>query len=1056
MTKFSFVTGYSVVDKADNPLVTGDTSQIEDGKTVTDGSNHNEHLHIDLTNLVQAKKSFHLDDEEPGNTKAELTLSQFVDAFASFASPTMREQLSYLFMKIDCNCDGRVSWDELLTYVMSQDRNEHRPQLTESQLVRAEIPDCPSDEAHREPIACSIFAPKAGYYITGGRDGTLRVWTTDLRLHLTMNISEDAKASTTVGTLALLPGHMGKLAVASSDRVISFYELQDSAGSRRWTLWGRMQMQDMPISLVGFKHVADDAHCFAIGTDTGCVPILDAKKLLAMVKDDHLRSEANKNGAIPFKLFGPATILTLSTHTDWVCHLAYEESVGALVSGSLDSLLCVTQLDWPRSAVPSNASGETSLLRADPKHCRSMCTIRAHAKGVAHFQLMSVSSRKLCATCSYDRNACVWNIETGDLMRTLVGHKSLLRQLAYDPASQVLVTLAVDGEMRTWEMISYSQLQTIRPATDLDRISSLSYNPLQQCLVTTTRRLSLWQHPRKTATKEVLSATLLAPKGHRHPVTSVLYSHQFYIVISGDESGLICVWDARSGRQVFRYEYGSRLTAMQLDSSGRKLIIGDANGDVSLWNFSSGEKLRMVSSDEASRQQVEVSALLHIVLPKVNYFVSVGWNRDVWMWPDRREDCGQAHPRRLVGHVEDILCVAYCPPNLLCSGAYDGSIIVHSIESGKIHKRISAPKHASVSGVNGSGGDTADFVRSHAIETLGVIDANRQVLPAAALACGTADGFLRIYSPMEMLLLDEVCACLPGEGVQHLCAEDSSTFLVTGDSSGRVKVWDISELRYRWPSERDFRTAAITRSTCPLSKGTICQLYSWRAHAKAITKVRYLTGIEGIITASSDCTVRLWTLTGEQVGVLGQADPWSLGMRGSWFDSTCHPIEATGDDKVLASERRVEYLLGREPPRTQPTLLAKTPAARPRDKSDFYRLRSDQLEDIHKLGSLLNQPKKQPVEESQSSKNVLDLLPPVRPVEEARRSAALARSISSGILTVGQTNSTMAMGVYRKTTLWQPAPKATLLDARRPQALRKPGPTRTGEQPTRFRKASLV
>ena len=95
-------------------------------------------------------------------------------------------------MKIDANCDGHVSWDELLTYVISQDRNECKPEKHEAQLLRAEIPDCPPDEAHREPACCAMFIPKLFAYVSGGgeREGTLRVWDLKLQLQVALPVSE--------------------------------------------------------------------------------------------------------------------------------------------------------------------------------------------------------------------------------------------------------------------------------------------------------------------------------------------------------------------------------------------------------------------------------------------------------------------------------------------------------------------------------------------------------------------------------------------------------------------------------------------------------------------------------------------------------------------------------------------------------------------------------------------------------------------------------------------------------------------------------------------------
>lgn len=62
-------------------------------------------------------------------------------------------------------------------------------------------------------------------------------------------------------------------------------------------------------------------------------------------------------------------------------------------------------------------------------------------------------------------------------------------------------------------------------------------------------------------------------------------------------------------------------------------------------------------------------------------------------------------------------------------------------------------------------------------------------------------------------------------------------------------------------------------------------LFSWRAHVRAVVKIEFLKGVEGLVSASADCTVRLWTLAGEQIGVFGQPEPWALSLSSSWLDA---------------------------------------------------------------------------------------------------------------------------------------------------------------------------
>jgi WD40 repeat protein len=570
---------------------------------------------------------------------------------------------------------------------------------------------------------------------------------------------------------------------------------------------------------------------------------------------------------------------------------------------------------------------------------------------------------------------------------------------------QVLMSLAQDGEVRFWDIITYAQLQIIKPAHVMEAIASVRFNPHHQALVTTTNRLGLWQHPRKVATDEVLHATLLAPSGHRHPLVSVLYSFQFYLVVSGDESGTICVWDVRTGVQVFRFELGSGLASMALDSSGRKLLTGAVDGTVTLWNFSSGQRLKVVTTPKM--HALEVSGLAHVQLAKLAYFVSVGWQSngvaDVWMWPDREKSESMNQPRRLPGHTDDILSVAFCLPNYLCTGAYDGVVLVHNCESAALHRRvqISTPppgsqraKAAALAGGfgqrvekpdpqkragepqdllaavlggvgsgsgsgSGSGEEapvTSTLLRSVAIEALDVLDAARRVLPDAVLVAGAADGYLRLWSVRAMTLLGELRVCLSeSDGLLSVCTEPSATLLLCSDSAGRIYIYDVSDMASIWDAWTARGAPVPASGASALDTAAAVQpLYTWRAHTHAITQLAYLTGVEGVLSASVDCTVRLWTLSGEQVGVFGQGAPWVFEARSSWFDAKCHALDGADHDRVRASEERLEGLLPQaQAARAKQPLDASQRGSKGGKKASVYRLPTETLSALsHSISQL--------------------------------------------------------------------------------------------------------
>ena len=134
LTSFSFVSSYSVVEKDSNPLITGDLKDFEADGAGSEELRSKAQMHLDLQDLVTAKKAFEEDGVE-GSTGKDLTLEQFVAAFSGLVGSAMRQQLGYLFMKIDCDCDGHVSWDELLSFVMSQNRNVSSSDLVDRQCA---------------------------------------------------------------------------------------------------------------------------------------------------------------------------------------------------------------------------------------------------------------------------------------------------------------------------------------------------------------------------------------------------------------------------------------------------------------------------------------------------------------------------------------------------------------------------------------------------------------------------------------------------------------------------------------------------------------------------------------------------------------------------------------------------------------------------------------------------------------------------------------------------------------------------------------------------------
>ena len=111
-----------------------------------------------------------------------------------------------------------------------------------------------------------------------------------------------------------------------------------------------------------------------------------------------------------------------------------------------------------------------------------------------------------------------------------------------------------------------------------------------------------------------------------------------------------------------------------------------------------------------------------------------------------------------------------------------------------------------------------DFLTSRAIEALGVLDKERNTLPDIVLVSGS--GWIRIYSASDMRFLDEMKACAAKEGIQTLSTEESSTFVLTGDTAGCVKVWESQSSQSSGPrASSSCNTGIPVHRSCRTGQG---------------------------------------------------------------------------------------------------------------------------------------------------------------------------------------------------------------------------------------------
>lgn len=826
------------------------------------GSTLDEHINLDV--LKRLKSAFHQADKDGGG---DLDIEEFVAAFANVAkehregasladeggdpsssASTEAEaenndaKLRQLFTRIDANADGTVDWNEFSTYVLLENQGtaQMRETLQGSEYVEQQPPSLGGNEQPPDPLAKHkdlvtriIHLPTRDSYVSTSRDGTVRMWSP--------HNGHALQRKTVVGSAyltdcAMMPTSR-RLAVACFNRRIRIFEPLDMHEVGIY-----VDLDSAPLCVntwAGGRRVGPqgrDMDYMVVGDDGGYVHALRVI--------DKTDSEKTPGNLVRFEEMWKQKV-----HGDWVNRVMYLEGLDAVGSCSMDRNICITDIE------------QRAALR----------TLSGHAKGV---HAMDWSPKyKFIASVGMDRNVLLWNPFSIKAIGQLTGHTSGLVDIIINEEEHQIISLGMDKCIKVWDIRNHKCLQTFfdrqayRPE---NRLGSMLYDKKRRALVAASVQPKTWR---------LVSRDSTTAAGHTHPCVDAIFNPNYDQVVTADESGCVCVWNARTGAIDFRFtdaHKDNKLTAMAFDATGRRLITGCSDGTLRVWNYSNGHMLKELTSPTED----EVTAVVHTGASNHKRIAAVGWNRMLTFWDDDHLKSAPCS-RQLKGHSADVLCLAQEAPTVLATGDFDGVIIVWNVESGAVRHRLTPPPPPAA----GADADKYAPATDRAAESICFVSTKARgdrvpdmpkefgaAPPPLVLAASYADGHVRLWNVTEGRCVGDFHAGhRAGEGVLSIASDPSGTRLVTGDSVGRIRLWDIGALMNGIVED----AAAGISGNDIFGRGDVELLGYWQAHktGSCVNSVRFFT-LDGagafFLTAAEDMDVHVWSDEGLHVGTYGR------------------------------------------------------------------------------------------------------------------------------------------------------------------------------------------
>ena len=180
---------------------------------------------------------------------------------------------------------------------------------------------------------------------------------------------------------------------------------------------------------------------------------------------------------------------------------------------------------------------------------------------------------KIIASGSWDGPIRLWDVQTGALLRTLIGHKEGAPSIAYSPDGTVLISGSWDNTIRFWDLHTGELMRTLTGnTTDVEarqgvRSISLSRDGRTLAAATNEQVIRLWD----AHTGEV-KATLT---GHTGAGAAVAFSPNRSLLASGSEDGTIRLWNTTTGELLLTFpEQPNSIMSIAFSPDGQKIASG--------------------------------------------------------------------------------------------------------------------------------------------------------------------------------------------------------------------------------------------------------------------------------------------------------------------------------------------------------------------------------------------------------------------------------------------------------------------------------------------------
>ncbi|XP_059753225.1 EF-hand calcium-binding domain-containing protein 8 [Balaenoptera ricei] len=612
--------------------------------------------------LAQMEKTF---QDEVDSTGA-LDMKTFVKAVKKILSNTSNEMIEALFLKVDMNCNGSITWQEYLDYVMREFKGKEKMMRSQCRL-RFHLPMRIVPLNHGCEIVKVEFLvqrfKKIGHFLTVTKDGILQFWSESFSLTSSFTLYRiHPLHNQQMWVIDMVCLHnMNLAAIASTDQKIEFFDISNRKCVRAFTF---IDLDSCVLTLDYWSDYHRAVFCY--GDTKGNVIVFTSNDVTNGLFNPRILPRTSKwdhwTNVSTRKLLNEKSPMyrnyrLRALHPNWCQQVKFIPQLNLVASCSAidKSSLVLTILP---SKVPESPKFSVLNLR----------------KGILCFDYCP--EKNVLVTGGHDPLIRLWNpFFSKKPVWLMKGHQTSVTHILVNSKHGVLLSISKDKNIRIWDMQDYECLQSFcgkHFALGHCPITSAYFHKDDGSLICSTYSIGVLkgyletQGPGRAEEKTTTYST---------PLCAILYSKVFKQVVSGCLSGVVSVWEVVTGKRMTEFSVTGdqhvELTAMSLDESEACLLTGLRDGTMKMWNYSVGECLLTFPNPD----QMEISGIVH--MNKVFYMT--GWSKRITYFTFHKTKPVLLCYHWQTFHTEDVLSMARYQNQFLGTSSYNGDILFWNI-----------------------------------------------------------------------------------------------------------------------------------------------------------------------------------------------------------------------------------------------------------------------------------------------------------------------------------------------------------------------------------------